>query len=80
MTAWRGVRLRIGLREDADAIEELAALGGGHAPARPLLIAVADGEVSAALSLSTGEVIADPTRPSAGLLDLLRERATELTG
>jgi hypothetical protein len=70
----------MGLPEDAAAIEELAALGGSHPPARPLLIAEADGEVRAALSLSTGDVIADPTRPSAALVDLLRERANELTG
>ena len=80
MTAGRGVRLRLGVPEDANLIAELAALEGAHPPPAPLLVAEADGEVRAVLSLLTGAVIADPGHHTATLVGLLRERASELTG
>jgi hypothetical protein len=45
-----------------------------------LLVAEVDGEVRAALSLDTGEAVADPFAPSAALVDLLRTRARQLNG
>ena len=38
------------------------------------------GEVQAALSLDTGESVADPFRPTAALVDLLRLRARQSPG
>jgi hypothetical protein len=80
MAAVRGVRLRIGLAEDVQVIAELAARDGAPPPSRPVLIAEADGRPRAALSLSSGAVVTDPSYPTTVLVDLLRERARELTG
>lgn len=44
-------------------------------PPAPRLVAERDGTVLAILSLETGEVVADPFRPTADLVELLRCRA-----
>lgn len=80
MAVARGIRLRLGGPEDAPAIVELAAAAVAQPPPAPVLLAEADGEVRAVLSLTTGAVIADPAHPTAAVVSLLRERANELTG
>jgi hypothetical protein len=59
--------------EDYDALERLAALDS----ARPLaggqvLVAESDGQLIAALSLHDGRSVADPFRPSADAVEILR--------
>ena len=56
-------------------IRALAGLDGRHAPGGPLLMALVDGEPRAALSLEDDGVVADPFRPTAALVELLRRRA-----
>jgi hypothetical protein len=60
---------------DAPAVERLAALDSATVPHGELLIAHVDGEPQAALELVTGAAIADPFRPTAHLVELLRLRA-----
>jgi len=46
-------------------------------PEGDLLVAVVGGDVRAALSLCTGETIADPFHPTASLVELLQIRARQ---
>jgi len=65
---------------DARAVREVAQRDSSVVPAGMLLVAEVGGRVRAALSLDTGEVVADPFAPSAELVDLLRARARQLNG
>ncbi len=71
--------LRPAVPEDAAAIARLAELDSAKVPSGALLVAVVDGTPLAAVSLETGVVIADPFRPTADLVALLRERAARLS-
>ncbi len=77
-TVQPGVRIRYARPEDDAALADLAALDSSAVPAPPLLVAELDGELRAALSLATGQVIANPFHMTATLLDRLRERAAPL--
>jgi hypothetical protein len=57
--------------EDAD-LRRLAALDSAEPLRGPVLIALADGEPVAALSLADGRAVADPFRPTADVVTLLR--------
>jgi hypothetical protein len=63
---------------DADALAGLAQVDSAHAPAAPALGAEADGRLVAAISVESGEVVADPFQPSAEAIALLRLRAGQL--
>lgn len=65
---------------DVQAVREVAQRDSSTVPAGMLLVAEVRGRVRAALSLDTGEVVADPFAPSAELVDLLRARARQLNG
>jgi hypothetical protein len=60
---------------DAAAIRRLATLDAAHVPGGPLLVAEADGELRAALSVTTGEHVSDPFTATAELVELLAARA-----
>jgi hypothetical protein len=66
--------------DDAPALRRLAGLDSGAVPAAPVLLALAGGEMRAAVSLRDGAAISDPFRPSLAALELLRIRAGQLTG
>jgi hypothetical protein len=66
--------------EDARALHRLAALDSRRLPAGPHLIALADGDPVAAISLADGRWVANPFAISDPIVDLLRERAGHLTG
>ncbi len=72
-------RIRYARPDDDAALGRLAALDSAAFPAAPLLVAELDGELRAALSLMSSEVIADPFRPTVALVEQLRERAASLT-
>ena len=57
---------------DHDAIDRVAALDSGRAPEGNALVAVVGGELQAVLPLNGGRVLADPFRPTAHLVELLR--------
>jgi hypothetical protein len=72
--------LRPALPADADALSLLAQLVDRHVPAAPVLVATSDGEVVAALSTATGDVVTDPFRATSDLVALLRLRSSQLHG
>jgi hypothetical protein len=72
------VSLRLCRVSDDPILERLAAFEGRRAPQDRHLIAEVDGEAVAALSLASGEILADPFRPTAYLLPLMRRRAAQL--
>lgn len=67
--------LRPATSADTPLMRDLADLDSRRLPAGPHLVAVADGELRAILSLSDGTVVADPFRRTAELVELLRARA-----
>jgi hypothetical protein len=70
------VTLRLTNAADRSALQRLAELESRwFPPPGPHLVAVRDGRVDAAISLSSGEAIADPFRRTAELCDLLRLHA-----
>ena len=64
--------------DDCVALWSLAALDSATVPAEPLLVAEADGEIVAALSVESGERIADPFRRTAEAVALLELRAGQV--
>ena len=82
-TAWkrrqRGeLELREATADDATQLVRLARLDSrGRPPAGRLIVAEDGGELVAALSLDDGDTIADPFRPTAAVVALLRLRANQ---
>ena len=71
------ITIRPGYADDERALVRLAALDSASGvPPAPLLLAEVDGELRAALSLDDGSVIADPFRPTAEVVALLRAAVT----
>ena len=68
-------RARVG---DAARIRELARLDDKRLPAGPFLVAEMSDEIVAAVSLSSGGVVADPFRLTADAAAMLRLRAAQV--
>ena len=66
------VTVRMASAEDAEAIRVLAERDSRPVPPAPRLVAERCGRIEAALSLRTDEVVADPFRRTAELVELLR--------
>ena|SRR5436309_14575 len=64
--------IRPAVPADYPAVWRLAALDSAAPPPAPLLVAEADGEVFAAVSLRDGRTIADPFRPTADVIARMR--------
>ncbi|MFL5863389.1 MAG: hypothetical protein ACJ780_21885 [Solirubrobacteraceae bacterium] len=74
------ILIRPGYADDEQSLIRLATLDSARcAPPAPLLVAEVDGELSAALSLRDGSAIADPFRPTAEIVALLRAHAAAAT-
>src|SRR5215212_4204346 len=73
-----GVTIRWAVPGDLPALERVAALDSKRLPAGPLLVAVVDSEIWAAVSTLDGAAIADPFVPSGDLVGLLSARASQL--
>jgi hypothetical protein len=69
--------LRPATSADTADLERLAALDSARPLDGDVLLAVAGGEVRAALSVDSGRVVADPFWPSADLVELLRAASGE---
>jgi hypothetical protein len=65
---------------DESAVRRLSALDSAFPPTGEVLLAEVGDELWAALSVDTGHAVADPFRPSADVVDLLRFRAARLGG
>jgi hypothetical protein len=63
--------VRLAAGDDLADLQRLAELDSRRLPRGPLLVAERDGRIEAALSLSTGELVADPFRRTAELRELL---------
>jgi hypothetical protein len=63
--------------DDAD-LRRLAELDSARPLSGPVIVAQTDGRIDAALSLEDGRAIADPFRPTAGLIEVLRARGARL--
>lgn len=74
------VLIRAARGSDGPALRRLAELDSSPLPAGDLLIAETDDELVAALSVDTGDKVADPFRPTADVVDLLAFRAQRLRG
>jgi hypothetical protein len=70
--------IRVATRFDDAELRRLAALDSARPLSGSVLIAQSDGRIDAALSLDDGRAIADPFRPTAGLVDVLRARGARL--
>ena len=70
--------LRMASDEDGAAMRRLADLDSRPSILGSALIAEFDGTPVAAMSLSDGEVVADPFRPTAEAIELLDARARSL--
>jgi hypothetical protein len=72
--------IRVATRFDDADLRRLAALDSARPLAGSVIVAQSDGRIDAALSLEDGRAIADPFRPTAGLVEVLRARAARLQG
>jgi hypothetical protein len=72
------VAVRLARPEDEPAIRRIAALDGKRVPAGRVLVAEADSEVIAALSVAGGGAVADPFRWTAEVVALMEMRAEQL--
>lgn len=72
------VRIRRFTERDIDAVVRLAELDEKPTPTGGVLVAEIAGELVAALPLDGGPAIADPFRPTADVVGLLRLRARQL--
>jgi hypothetical protein len=79
MNATANISIRSAGSQDYPAIWQVAALDDSSVPAAPLLVAEVEDEVIAAVSIETGDAIADPFRRTAAAVDLLRLRASQLS-
>jgi hypothetical protein len=69
------ISIRPSFPDDFEALARLAALDSASLPREPVLLAEEDGELRAALSLTSGEVVADPFVATASFVALLQTRA-----
>ena len=67
--------LRVARPDDAPAVRRLAQLDSSRPPSGPVLLAVVGSEPVAALGVATGSVVADPFRPTADVVAILRQAA-----
>lgn len=72
--------IRIATRLDHADVRRLAELDSARPLRGTVIVAQADGRIDAALSLEDGRAVADPFRPTAGLVEVLRARAARLAG
>lgn len=75
MTPNPAITIRSAQADDAAALHRLAQLDSRTVPAGDLLVAEVDGELRAAVARDARVSIADPFRPTAELVDLLRAHA-----
>jgi hypothetical protein len=73
------VTIRWATPADALQVKTVAELDEAAVPPAPLLLAFVGDELWVAMSLGTGQVVCDPFRPSAELVELVRERGRQLT-
>jgi hypothetical protein len=76
--SYDSVAVRRARPEDEEAINRVAILDGRKAPAGQVLVAEADGQVIAALSVSDGTRAADPFSWTSDVMELMEMRAEQI--
>jgi hypothetical protein len=74
------ITIRIAREEDLPALRLVAARDSARLPETPLLVGLVGGEYVAAMSATSGEVVADPFRRTAELVTMLDVRRRQLHG
>jgi hypothetical protein len=74
------ITIRRATEDDARALDRVARLDSRRLPAGPHLIALADDVPVAAISLSSGQTVANPFAATGDVVALLQERAAHLGG
>ena len=74
------VTIRAANVADRGALRRIAQRDSSTVPDGDLLLAEVGGEAQAAIALATGDVIADPFRPTAELVRMLSLRRAQLRG
>src|SRR5207244_1293302 len=72
------ITIRPAAVQDAPEIARLALLDGHRLPAGEQLVAEAGGRILAAAEVSSGATVADPFRPTAGVVRLVALRAEQV--
>jgi len=72
------IEIRLAQSCDREALARLAVLDSKPTPSGPALLGLVDGALVAALPLDGSAPLADPFRPTEGLVCLLRFRAADL--
>ena len=72
------VLMRRSTGADCARIRVLARLDDKRLPTGPFVVAEVSGEIVAAVSLTTGTVVADPFRPTSDAVAMLRLRAAQM--
>ncbi len=72
MTNTASLTIRPAGPADVQTIADLAQLDSQRAPTGDILLAFRDDEAVAAISVETGQVVADPFRPTMSVVELLR--------
>jgi hypothetical protein len=75
-----GITIRLSRPTDTDELGRVAQRDSRPLPDGELLIAAAEGEIRAAISVSAGEVIADPFHRTEDLLRMLVVRREQMQG
>ena len=77
MTPGNSVTIRLARTDEAATLAHLAELDSALEPLAPALVAEVAGELLAAISLADGKLVANPFRPTADVVELLRGRTPE---
>jgi hypothetical protein len=72
------ITIRLSRPTDVDELRRVAERDSRPVPAGEMLIAIVEGEIRAAISLSGGEAIADPFHPTEELVRMLALRRSEV--
>ena len=74
----RPITIRLTHPTDSDELRRVAQRDSRFVPEGELLVAIAEGEIRAAISLTSGEVIADPFHQTTELVRMLGLRRAEM--
>jgi hypothetical protein len=75
MTNTEPLTLRVARPDDVPAVRRLAQLDSSRPPTGRVLLAVVGSEPVAAIGVASGSVVADPFRPTADVVAVLRQAA-----
>jgi hypothetical protein len=77
-TAPAALTIRLARAADTAALRRIAALDSAAVPAGRVVLGEVEGVLWAAVAVDGGAVVADPFRPTAEVVEVLRERARQL--